>query len=119
VGNLATVATTGDYDDLLNKPSLFSGSYNDLTDKPTIPAAQVQSDWNATTGLGVILNKPSIPTVPANETAVNGGSTLSVVTTGEKYTWNNKASVWSGTQAQYTALSPNYDSNTIYIITAS
>ena len=29
---------------------------------PVIPAAQVQSDWNATTGLGVILNKPSIPT---------------------------------------------------------
>lgn len=28
-----------------------------------IPAAQVQSDWNATTGLGVILNKPGIPKV--------------------------------------------------------
>lgn len=26
---------------------------------PAIPAAQVQSDWNATTGLGVILNKPT------------------------------------------------------------
>ena len=37
-GDLATVATTGDYDDLSNKPSLFSGSYNDLTNKPTIPA---------------------------------------------------------------------------------
>lgn len=43
-----------------------SGSYNDLTDKPTIPAAQVQSDWNATEGMGVILNKPTIPTVPTN-----------------------------------------------------
>lgn len=29
----------------------------------TIPAAQVQSDWNATTGMGVILNKPTIPEV--------------------------------------------------------
>lgn len=37
----------------------FSGSYNDLTDTPTIPAAQVQSDWNATSGMGVILNKPT------------------------------------------------------------
>lgn len=27
----------------------------------TIPAAQVQSDWNATSGMGVILNKPTIP----------------------------------------------------------
>jgi len=38
----------------------FSGSYNDLINKPTIPAAQVQTDWNATSGLGVILNKPAL-----------------------------------------------------------
>jgi hypothetical protein len=36
----------------------FSGSYNDLTDKPTIPDAQVNSDWNAVSGLAQILNKP-------------------------------------------------------------
>tara|TARA_S200000501_G_scaffold186473_1_gene175322 strand:- start:6441 stop:9308 length:2868 start_codon:yes stop_codon:yes gene_type:complete len=28
---------------------------------PSIPAAQVQSDWNASTGLGEILNKPTLP----------------------------------------------------------
>ena len=33
--SLATVATTGSYNDLTDKPTLFSGSYNDLTDKPT------------------------------------------------------------------------------------
>jgi len=38
----------------------FSGSYNDLTDKPTIPAAQVNSDWNAVSGLAQILNKPTL-----------------------------------------------------------
>ena len=47
--DLATVATTGDYDDLINKPTIpvlpilatvaTSGSYNDLTNKPTIPEA--------------------------------------------------------------------------------
>ena len=49
---------------ILNKPNLAtvatSGSYNDLSNKPSIPAAQVQSNWNATTGMGVILNKPSV-----------------------------------------------------------
>lgn len=35
--DLATVATSGDYTDLANKPTLFSGDYNDLTNKPTIP----------------------------------------------------------------------------------
>ena len=34
-----------------------------LSNKPTIPAAQVQSDWNATSGMGVILNKPTLATV--------------------------------------------------------
>lgn len=73
--NLATVATSGSYNDLTDKPSIpaaqiqsdwaqvddtkkdyiknkpnlaavaTSGSYDDLTDKPSIPAAQVQSDW--------------------------------------------------------------------------
>lgn len=92
---------------------LFSGSYNDLSDKPTLATVATSGAYSDLTGT------PTIPTVPSNESASSGGSTLSVVTTGEKYTWNNKASIWSGTQVQYTALSPNYDSNTVYIITAS
>ena len=38
-----------------------SGNYNDLSNKPTIPAAQVNSDWNAESGVAMILNKPTIP----------------------------------------------------------
>ena len=45
------------------KAVAFSGSYNDLADKPTIPAAQVNSDWNATSGVAKILNKPSLAAV--------------------------------------------------------
>ena len=41
----------------------FSGNYNDLTNKPTIPAAQVQTDWNVNSGIGVLLNKPTLATV--------------------------------------------------------
>lgn len=43
--------------------SSFSGAYNDLTGKPTIPAAQIQSDWNQanSSSLDFIKNKPSIP----------------------------------------------------------
>lgn len=46
---LATVAT--------------SGSYNDLSNKPTIPAAQVNADWNANSGVAQILNKPTLAAV--------------------------------------------------------
>ena len=37
-----------------------SGDYNDLDNLPTIPAAQVNSDWNATSGKAQILNKPEL-----------------------------------------------------------
>lgn len=47
--SLATVATTG--------------SYNDLSNRPTIPSGQVNSDWNASSGLAQILNKPSLAAV--------------------------------------------------------
>lgn len=52
----------------------FSGSYTDLTDKPTIPPAQVQSDWNATSGIGVILNKPIVPAQPSVTISSASGS---------------------------------------------
>lgn len=60
---LAAVAWSGSYSDLNNKPVLFSGAYADLTGKPTIPAAQVNSDWNASSGVAVVLNKPTVPKV--------------------------------------------------------
>lgn len=49
--DLATIATSGSYNDLANKPTLFSGSYNDLTNKPTL----FSGDYTDLT------NKPTIP----------------------------------------------------------
>lgn len=70
----SSVATTGSYADLLNKPVLFSGSYADLSNKPVIPAAQIQSDWNQTNTSAVdfIKNKPTIPQVVYPVVSVNG-----------------------------------------------
>lgn len=77
--NLATVATSGSYNDLTDKPTIpgqvqadwtesdtsssayikhkpslatvaTSGSYNDLSGKPTIPAAPVNADWDEADG---------------------------------------------------------------------
>ena len=67
---LAAVATSGDYDDLINTPTIPTAT-SDLTNdgedgiNPFITAAdvtpQVNSDWDATSGVAEILNKPTIP----------------------------------------------------------
>jgi hypothetical protein len=68
-------ATSGDYQ-ILNKPTLSevatSGDYDDLTNRPTIPSAQVNSDWDATSGVEEILNKPTIPTLTSELTNDSG-----------------------------------------------
>lgn len=61
---LSTIAISGNYNDLTGKPALSTVAttnlYSDLSGKPTIPAAQVSSDWNATTGNNQVLNKPNL-----------------------------------------------------------
>ena len=68
----------------------FSGDYEDLSNKPTIPAEQVNADWNATSGKAQILNKPTIPKgtitgVSANGTSVatSGVANIPAATTGK------------------------------------
>ena len=100
INSLATVATTGDYNDLENKPDLSiyaqssnlstvatSGDYNDLSNKPSIPAAQVNSDWNSNSGVSEILNKPDLSIYAQS-------SNLSTVATSGNYNdLSNKPSI--------------------------
>ena len=59
INNLSTVA--------------HSGSYNDLSNKPTIPAAQVQSDWaeTNTSSKAFIKNKPTVPAAVTVDAALS------------------------------------------------
>ncbi len=98
VADLATVAT--------------SGSYNDLTNKPTIPSAQVNSDWNATSGVARILNKPTIPTKTSQLTndswfitsSYHDSSKQDVLTAGSNVQISAE-NVISATDTTYTAMS--------------
>ena len=110
--DLATVATTGSYNDLVDRPSIPSaqvnadwdassgvsailnkpnlatvattGDYSDLQNLPSIPAAQVNSDWSATSGISEILNKPTVKQVVAgaNITITETANSFEISSTG-------------------------------------
>ena len=65
----------------------FNGDYNTLTNRPTIPQAQINSDWNATSGLAVILNKPTVPPLSSVTTAAAGTAALSYNSTNGEFTF--------------------------------
>ena len=67
---LSTVAVSGSYNDLSNKPSLFSGAYADLTGKPTL----FDGNYNSLT------NKPTIPDVSGFATTTYVDTAVSGVT---------------------------------------
>ena len=99
---LATVATTG--------------SYNDLSNKPTIPT-QVQADWNQTdsTAADYIKNKPVIVAaehVTVTVTLPNGnaaeGVVVSINNTDYTLDSNGQASVDIAAGTEYTVVTPTY-----------
>lgn len=65
-----------DADKLDGQEGSYYLNYNNFTNKPTIPAAQIQSDWNQTdtSKADYIKNKPTIPTVPTDYIGGNGKS---------------------------------------------
>ena len=66
--SFATVASTGSYADLSNKPVLFSGSYSDLTNKPSFATVATSGSYSD------LSNKPTIPTVPSTVSAFTNDS---------------------------------------------
>jgi len=55
--------------------------WSEIDNKPSIPAAQVNSDWTASSGVAQILHKPTIPSAPADigaaeETHVHGAADI-------------------------------------------
>ena len=95
----------------------FSGDYNSLTNKPTIPAAQINSDWNATSGLGVIFNKPTVPPLSSVTTAAAGTAALSYNSTNGEFTFTPPD--LSGYLTSYTETDPVFAASDAAAVTAA
>lgn len=82
VGNkpdFATVATSGDYKDLENKPDLFSGNYEDLENKPTIPDAYTLPTASTDTLGGVKVDGSTITIADGVISSAGGGSSSNIL----------------------------------------
>ena len=79
------------------KTVAFTGSYNDLSNKPTIPAAQVNSDWNSSSGVSQILNKPDLSTYMVKGTDYVTAGLMLGLTIGTKATAEGYYNAANGT----------------------
>lgn len=105
------------------KSVAFSGSYNDLSNKPTIPAAAnngtLTIKQNGTSKGTFSANQSSNTEINVTDTTyeskseASGGTAVSLVTTGEKYTWNHKQNALptSGTPSDTFAINVSGSAN--------
>ena len=95
----------------------FSGSYTDLTNKPTIPAAQVNSDWNSSSGSSAILNKPVVPPLSSVTTASAGNPSLVFNSANGEFTYTPPD--LSSYLTSYTETDPVYSASAAFNVTTT
>ena len=141
ISSLATVATTGKSSDLNNDAWFITSS--SLPWKATSTTLWTVKLWSSTTQSvsanavswtasrtyaiqtnssdQMVVNVPRTDTTYESKTAASWGTAVSLVTTWEKYTWNNKQNALS-TQTAYTSLwtsskVPQITTNTLWQVT--
>ena len=67
--------------------------YSEITNTPTIPAAQVNSDWNSSSGVSQILNKPNLATVATSGSYNDLTDTPTIPAAQVNSDWNSSSGV--------------------------
>lgn len=85
--------------------SAAPGSAAEILNKPSIPAAQVQSDWDETEGLGAILNKPTLVATDHTHSSLSNMANVGITVDTNGYASINKESLafGSGTSGTHKA----------------
>jgi hypothetical protein len=103
--DLKSVAFSGSYSDLINKPNINNGTLTIKQNGTSVGTFSANQSGNTTINV--------TDTTYSSKSAASGGTDLSLVTTGEKYTWNNKqnaigdlATIRSGAAAGASAVQP-------------
>jgi hypothetical protein len=124
ITSISAVGFSNDYDDLDNLPTIPTATSELTNDSGFITIgdvpAQVNSDWNATSGVEEILNKPTIPTATSDLTNDGADGVNPFITAGDvpaqvNADWNatsgvaeilNKPTITNGTVTAVTATAP-------------
>lgn len=89
LGNTTATTSSGGKEGILRLYGTSATYYIDV--KAGAPSANRTITFPNNTGTVALTS--DIPTVPTRGTATSGGTTLSLVNTGDMYTWNNKSQV--------------------------
>lgn len=111
--DLATIATSGSYNDLTNKPTLFSGDYTDLTNKPTIPdTSNFVTNTTLTTKLAKSLEKGITVTASNNTFTIdpNAGALFIVAVS------SNSTIAISNLDSDFTSLDDDFTTGSVLTI---
>ena len=119
----ATVATSGSYNDLTDKPDLSiyaqssnlstvatSGSYNDLTDKPTLATVATSGSYNDLTDKPIIPNTNKLVTTDTNQN-ITGTKTFEGLIKVKDITHSQTTSILPN-EFDYTLTSPTTNEKT-------
>lgn len=116
VTGLSTVATTGQYADLLGKPTLFSGNYSDLVGTPELATVATSGAYSDLIGLPTLFSGSyldladapilatvattgdyndldNLPTIPTQYTDAMARAAISIVADDSGVTYNNTTGV--------------------------
>lgn len=98
----STVATSGSYNDLTDKPTLFSGSYNDLTDKPAgADLTGYATETYVNTAVSNLIDAAPTTLNTLNELAAALGDDANFATTVSTAIGTKEPAIAAGTTAQY------------------
>ena len=86
--SFATIATSGSYNDLTNKPTLFSGAFANLTGKPT-----TLNGYGITDADGSVANEIQTLTLNSDQLTISGGNTVTFTNWDRDYSKDRKSVV--------------------------
>lgn len=92
--SFSIVATSGNYNDLSNKPALFDGTWTSLSGKPTFALVATSGNFNDLTNKPTTVAGYGITNAMTTSHAANGITSTNISNWNNAYSWGNHAGLY-------------------------